>query len=971
MKNKKKAIVTGLISLMLLFSAAAALAQEDPPINSNQEAIVLATVNIDNAKIISRNGNDFKISFDLSNTKNVQPDVRYGIQVYRKEGNEKFVVYQNIYKEILSLPENFEETKQIDFSLPSFLKGTYNLSLIVAGTSGLEFAEEKLGEINAEGSAEYIEIAPEKCSLLLNDGSKIYKYPLDYGVDVGQDDQLYFSCKTDSHYAKDMEATVSLTTFWRNMFGEKISEENGGTLKIIPGESETGKININKISKPQAYDLVFQLKDKRGNAVSNPVVFHYVVQGPSATIQNIRSDKTSYAKNEIANVYFNCTSSADSYAGSRSGGTKIEKASVEIDIVDGKKNKCSNAIVKEIYPTADMENVNFQVPITRDCPDPIAQVKIKDGDNVLDGRSFVLFSGKIEQPESGKISPETVLKILIYLICILCFLIVAFILVKRKIPGSLKSFIILAIVLSGMVFFGSENARADIFDVSGGDFGSAVYQVRSPARVNSGGTLNVYGKANRSSVCDNGGGDAFARLLVDIRVPGYEGERTLFEWEYYGEGGPEICYMQLGELVCYKTPSSTGNTEGSFSIPLNTVPPGDYKVVFRGFAGFKNWNYGYYTMPLKVRCNQPPMPSPTYWISNTEVGTGENFTVTCNYGVATEAIDATVGGGECSRSYFEGTSAVFNCTAGKIPATRTVRCVMNSVSPEYYCAGKDIIGTINVVGNNAPAAMIEYPLEGVELDKNDTATNLELKGIGTDPDGSITKHQWFLKKCDTDPSTGEVVCNCNEDAETGEISCTGNPKYSSDVNEVGTSYNTQGISSLAVRTDPYVFYYRVRDNDGRWSAFAKRSFKIIQKNTLTVGINPAGYGRVSSVDGYINCSGSGESGDICSYKYLDGTSVMLRATWTSGRVFKNWTIDGVLSGKVNPRSIVLGKDKAVVANFEEEPESVCVPRTSDSNYCKENASKYCIGTKFPEDICNSYVCEGTKDCTSWIETGPE
>lgn len=967
MKNKKKTITIGLVFLVLFFSATVALAQEDSAINSNQEAIVLATVNIDNAKIISRDGNDFKISFDLSNSRSVQPDVRYGVQVIREEGNKKSVVYKNIYEEVLSLPENYEETKQIDFSLPSFIKGAYKLELVVANTAGLEFASKKLGEINAENSGEYIEIAPENCSLLFDDGSKKIKYPLDYGVDVGLNEQLFFVCKINSYYTKDVEAIVSLTTFWRNMFGNKISEENGENLKIIPGESETGKININKTSKPQAYDLVFQLKDKSGKAISNQVVFHYVIQGPSATIQNIRSDKNSYAKNETANIYFNCTSSADSYAGSRSGGTKIEKANVEIDIVDGKKNKCSSTIVKEITPTANMENINFQVPITKDCPDPIAQVRIKDGDNVLDGRSFVLFSRKVGQFESEKISPETILKIFIALICVLCFLIVAFIIAKGKGARSLKSFMILAIALSGIVFFGSENAQADTFYVPGGDFGTAVYQVQSTRRVNVGENLNIYGEANKTSVCDNGGGDSFARLLVDIQVPGYQGERTLFDWEYFGEGGPEVCYMQLGELWCYKTSLSTGSTTGSFSIPLN-APPGNYKVVFRGFAGFRNWNYGIYERDLTIKCNQPPMTTPSYWISNTEVGTGEDFTVTCNYGVVTNAISATVGGGTCSFNRFDGTSAIFNCTAGKIPATRTIRCVMNSVSPAYYCAGKDIIGTINVVGNNSPTARVEYPSSNAELDRKDASIEKKLEGIGTDPEGSIIKHQWFLKRCDADPVTGEMVCNCNEDPDMGEATCTGSPKYFSDVNDVGTSSNIVDISSLLARTDPYIFYYRVRDNDGKWSAFDKVSFKIIKTNLLEVSVSPLGSGRVTSEPSGIDCSGTSELPG-CSHRYSDEiTAVRLSAASLSGYSFKNWTINGSSSVTGNPRQITLSNDKSVVANFEaDSADSPCIP---NNGYCEEHEKDYCLGTNFPEDNCNAYICEGKKDCREWKELGP-
>ncbi|MEM3341241.1 MAG: carbohydrate-binding protein, partial [Thermoplasmata archaeon] len=69
--------------------------------------------------------------------------------------------------------------------------------------------------------------------------------------------------------------------------------------------------------------------------------------------------------------------------------------------------------------------------------------------------------------------------------------------------------------------------------------------------------------------------------------------------------------------------------------------------------------------------------------------------------------------------------------------------------------------------------------------------------------------------------------------------------------------------------------------------------------TLTININPAGAGTVTTVP-------SGTSFPL-------GTSVSLTATGGSGYIFSSWS--GALSGSTNPATIVMDSDKTVTANF--------------------------------------------------------
>ncbi len=77
------------------------------------------------------------------------------------------------------------------------------------------------------------------------------------------------------------------------------------------------------------------------------------------------------------------------------------------------------------------------------------------------------------------------------------------------------------------------------------------------------------------------------------------------------------------------------------------------------------------------------------------VDPGGNVTVSCDYGQQNlDCINANNGGGSsCSFSNWNGSSAVFNCTARMIPGTYTAVCGNSSGTAAYCCARSDNDGT--------------------------------------------------------------------------------------------------------------------------------------------------------------------------------------------------------------------------------------------------------------------------------------
>ncbi len=83
-------------------------------------------------------------------------------------------------------------------------------------------------------------------------------------------------------------------------------------------------------------------------------------------------------------------------------------------------------------------------------------------------------------------------------------------------------------------------------------------------------------------------------------------------------------------------------------------------------------------------------------VSPTSIAIGGSYTVSCDYGVTTNAINPVVGSGSCVFQSFSGTAARFNCTAGSTIGTFSNSCVLSNTAPDYYCARTDPIASLTV-----------------------------------------------------------------------------------------------------------------------------------------------------------------------------------------------------------------------------------------------------------------------------------
>ncbi len=461
-KQKTLAVLSAVIFLAVFFCISAAAAQEA---EQPQSVVVLATVNAYDPKIISQSGSNFKLSLDIHNRTQAQPDIKYSVQLVTAD-NDPFIISEKVYPEVLSLNEGQMLKKEIDYAAPDYLKGDFLLRIVAKSGNGLMFFISDFGKVALGGSGEYVSINEKSCYLTVS-GAGSTRYNPVQGVDISADEVLIAVCEAINKFSRKITAVPDFETRWRTTFGKTVEDEgpNQSAVTFDPGEKKTVSVILPKAKAPQAYDAILSFKEN-GKAVSNEAVFHYVLRGPSATIQNFIFNKDYYLKGEKAGFMLAWTASADNFPGSRAGEkTETGRMSVEVFVRDGSGKACaqtSSVLPNEI-------SANLESLVERDCYNPGARVTLKSQDEkILDSRDFNLISSveapAIQTPKetgSENVRPSRFGPKFFLIAVVLALFAISLILIVKKRKNNAAVGLWLALFLFGGMFFSDTGARAE------------------------------------------------------------------------------------------------------------------------------------------------------------------------------------------------------------------------------------------------------------------------------------------------------------------------------------------------------------------------------------------------------------------------------------------------------------------------------------------------------------------------------
>ncbi|MDP1619816.1 MAG: hypothetical protein Q8M12_02355, partial [bacterium] len=577
---------TLLVSVLAVFGTAffiPAQAQELVPPEQETQAVTVATVNIYDAQITRQDNNNIQLTFDLSNREQIQPDVRYAVQLMK---DRQILMDEQIYPETISLNENETIKKEIEYLAPSYLSGEFQLMLIARNQNGLLLAIANPGQVILKGDNQFIEINPSSCYLTVADEAGDKRYTLDQGVDIKPEEQLIATCDLTNHANNPIIFIPNFKTYWRTTFGEEVTtnKEDRSTLTLNPQEKKQIRFTLPKAQTPQAYDTVLELQNEQNQTISNKLAFHYVLRGPSATIQNLRLDKDYYQKGQTAQASFFWSGSADNFPDSRLGATDSGQLTADITIKNADNQICA-ATQEALNP--DSPTASYALPVKVDCPDPKIAVSIKDGQgNILDQKEFSIKS----QTAPDQTKPQEALTelpataqpsgiagyIAIILLGLLALSILVFAIIKKRKGLPVIIFLVLA---GGMFLTGGEGARADTFVISlYGQQNSYTVSLNKSSYA-PGEKITAYGKIT-NSYCVNEG------LMGGLTVTIAGSTKTM------------ISLSNVGSNL-----TKTGTVTS-----IAPKAPGAYKAVFTGYFFYSSSSSKSYAIPYTVVTKSCALP---------------------------------------------------------------------------------------------------------------------------------------------------------------------------------------------------------------------------------------------------------------------------------------------------------------------------------------------------------------------------
>ncbi|MBU1177435.1 PKD domain-containing protein [Patescibacteria group bacterium] len=458
-----------------------------------EDAIEIASIELYDAKVISQEGNKINLSFDLFNGGKIQQGIKYGIQLIdyvdieesdnssavidifnqTQEASEMQVILnEKIYEETITIRNNETINKEIEYVAPSYLNGEFEVWIIVKNDNGMLLAMGNLGKIVLEGNNQFIKIIPESCYLIIKGESNEEKYSISQGVDISLDENLQAVCELINNYDKEINFTPYFNTYNRSTFGELIKENESiqNNFIIEANEIKIFTFNIPKIDISQAYDAELTLKEDNNN-ISNSVVFHYVIQGESATIQNLSLDKDYYLAGDIAEVSVYVTPSADIFYDSRANIESINEFNLKLAIYNSDGNLCTddNTKYEKSINKQTEELQTFSININKDCYDPkiIAIAENSSGD-ILAQKEYQILTESVKE-ELIEEQSNKYIKYIAGLVLFIFLFVIFFLIRKKGKSANLSIFIFLFFICTGLVFnfFICEEANAGTFVVPG------------------------------------------------------------------------------------------------------------------------------------------------------------------------------------------------------------------------------------------------------------------------------------------------------------------------------------------------------------------------------------------------------------------------------------------------------------------------------------------------------------------------
>jgi len=182
-----------------------------------------------------------------------------------------------------------------------------------------------------------------------------------------------------------------VTRLHQRSFGAVIDEKRHPSITIQPTEPEQYLLDLDGLSQPNSYLTELVIYDSQTNlAISNIVLYRWVVLGRSANIISLAVDQPYYWRQREALVNLKITGPADHLTPSPNGTIKLSFYDQEGKLV-GQTQQDSVSLI-------GAQEINLSVPIEEIVTNPSMVASIQSGGTVLDEYRVNIYDERYQPP---------------------------------------------------------------------------------------------------------------------------------------------------------------------------------------------------------------------------------------------------------------------------------------------------------------------------------------------------------------------------------------------------------------------------------------------------------------------------------------------------------------------------------------------------------------------------------------------
>jgi hypothetical protein len=330
---------------------------------------------------LSKENNNFKIYFNLSNAEIIQSGVKYGVKLVEESTNGPVVIDEKIYPETLSLFENSVSSEIIDYSAPKNLSGLYSIFVEASNEKGFSYGSTYVGEVTLVAGEEQTKIIPNSCFVQILEEDNNPSHSINENVNIKPNENLQLTCLVINPSQQTLNVNPVFETYKYSSYGQVVTQTDVPTLvtNLAGHEEKMLSIILPKANTSQAYKVKVALSSETG--ISNPVIVSYTLGEDFANVSNAWLDKEQYKAGETAKLSFIWSPFIKNLSTSSEMSLSEVNFEAIINGVDGKK--CTESVSQKVSDKLNSPKVEVGIPVTADCVNPVAVVILKDSNGKI------------------------------------------------------------------------------------------------------------------------------------------------------------------------------------------------------------------------------------------------------------------------------------------------------------------------------------------------------------------------------------------------------------------------------------------------------------------------------------------------------------------------------------------------------------------------------------------------------------